>query len=142
MYRRFTPGDHVDFTAETYGVETALHEAMLQSRHRTYNPNEADLFYVPGYIACYIHPVFGAADWPHWPGKAGGQAGHVGTRTGACGVAMATEHCGIGATQHAPKRAALAFVLVFVACRPVDSRLSGTRRCRHAHAGGHAALRE
>lgn len=75
--------DRAELTRDTYSIETFLHEAMLQSRHRTYDPEEADLFYVPGYIACYIYPVFGAADWPHWPGLNGTAAGQIGTRTGA-----------------------------------------------------------
>ena len=83
VYRKFGPSGAPVFTSDTYQVESMLHEALLQSRHRTYDPEEADLFYVPAYLACYIYPVYGAADWPHWPGLDGAKAGIVGTRVGA-----------------------------------------------------------
>lgn len=30
------------------------------------DPEEADLFYVPAYVACYAWPVLGWADFPWW----------------------------------------------------------------------------
>jgi hypothetical protein len=33
---------------------------------RTFDPDEADFFYVPVYASCYAHPIHGAADWPWW----------------------------------------------------------------------------
>jgi hypothetical protein len=50
------------------GIETALHEALLHSAHRTLYPEEAVWFYVPVYTACsqYRH-----GDSPgHWAGCA------------------------------------------------------------------------
>lgn len=32
--------------------------------HRTFDPDEADFFYVPVYIACMLWPVLGWADHP------------------------------------------------------------------------------
>jgi hypothetical protein len=52
-----------------YGSEPALHEALAQSEHRTLDPEEADFFYVPVYLACFTWPVYGAADAPS-PGGA------------------------------------------------------------------------
>ncbi|GAB4813993.1 hypothetical protein N2152v2_001039 [Parachlorella kessleri] len=49
-----------------YGAETALHEMLLQSEHRTLDPEEADLFYLPVYTSCFIFPVLGAADFPYF----------------------------------------------------------------------------
>ena len=83
VYRTFGWSGAPEFTSDTYQVESMLHEALLQSRHRTYDPEEADLFYVPAYLACYIYPLYGAADWPHWPGLDGAKAGHLATRAGA-----------------------------------------------------------
>eukprot|EP00798_Chlamydomonas_sp_ICE-L_P013136 gene13136-3459_t len=37
-----------------YFIETALHEMMLTSPHRTFDPEEADYFYVPVYLTCYV----------------------------------------------------------------------------------------
>ncbi|KAG1664535.1 hypothetical protein FOA52_013002 [Chlamydomonas sp. UWO 241] len=39
-------------------------EHTLQSDHRTFDPEEADFFYVPQYSSCYFYPIFGWADWP------------------------------------------------------------------------------
>jgi len=39
--------------------EMALLEMMLQSPHRTLDPEEADFFFVPSFSACYFNPVFG-----------------------------------------------------------------------------------
>ena len=39
---------------------------LLASAHRTMDPEEADLFYVPAYVACYAWPVLGFADYPYY----------------------------------------------------------------------------
>jgi hypothetical protein len=39
---------------------------MLQSPHRTLNPEEADFFYVPVYASCFMEAVAGWADAPWW----------------------------------------------------------------------------
>jgi hypothetical protein len=33
---------------------------------RTLNPEEADFFYVPVYITCFMYPVMGWADFPYY----------------------------------------------------------------------------
>ena len=53
-----------------YAVDTLLHEMLLQSKHRTFDPDEADFFYVPQYSTCFIFPVHGWADYP-WFGTPG-----------------------------------------------------------------------
>ncbi|GAX85342.1 hypothetical protein CEUSTIGMA_g12759.t1 [Chlamydomonas eustigma] len=50
-----------------YAVDTLLHELLLQSEHRTFDPEEADFFYVPQYSACMIYPIHGWADYPWFP---------------------------------------------------------------------------
>lgn len=37
--------------------------ALLLHR-RTFDPDEADFFYVPAYTACYINPVYAQTDYP------------------------------------------------------------------------------
>ncbi|GIL78717.1 hypothetical protein Vretimale_380 [Volvox reticuliferus] len=66
MWRRFTDSNDTYLLSMTYSVEVYLHEMMLQSEHRTYDPEEADFFYVPMYITCYMWPVLGWADFPWW----------------------------------------------------------------------------
>jgi hypothetical protein len=60
---------HTDFWG--YALETMFHELLLQSPHRTFDPEEADFFYVPVYMACLIYPVTGYADFPWFPGPGG-----------------------------------------------------------------------
>ena len=33
---------------------------------RTFDPEEADFFYVPIYSSCFAHPVYGYQDFPWW----------------------------------------------------------------------------
>ncbi|KAL4438037.1 hypothetical protein ABPG77_004258 [Micractinium sp. CCAP 211/92] len=47
-----------------YAAETGLHEALLQSEHRTLDPEEADYFYIPVYSSCYLWPLHGDNDFP------------------------------------------------------------------------------
>ncbi|KAL4428361.1 hypothetical protein ABPG75_002450 [Micractinium tetrahymenae] len=51
-----------------YAAETGLHEALLQSEHRTLNPEEADYFYIPIYSSCYLYPIHGFNDSPYFHG--------------------------------------------------------------------------
>lgn len=53
-------------TAWRYPLESHLHELLLQSPHRTLNPEEADYFYVPVYASCFMEAVAGWADTPWW----------------------------------------------------------------------------
>ena len=41
-------------------IESALHERMLSSPHRTVDGEHADYYYVPTYTSCAILPVY---DW-------------------------------------------------------------------------------
>eukprot|EP00939_MAST-03C_sp_MAST-3C-sp1_P000669 g669.t1 len=48
--------DSKDITWQTkYATEVYIHQRLLKSRFRTEDPEEADLFYVPLYTACYLH---------------------------------------------------------------------------------------
>ncbi|KAK9805384.1 hypothetical protein WJX73_009679 [Symbiochloris irregularis] len=60
-----------------YSLESLLHEHLLQSPHRTLDPEEADFFYVPVYTSCYVHPVHGWADGPWWYGPSGPRVMHA-----------------------------------------------------------------
>ncbi|KAK9805353.1 hypothetical protein WJX73_005210 [Symbiochloris irregularis] len=60
-----------------YSLESLLHEHLLQSPHRTLDPEEADFFYVPVYTSCFIHPIYGWADMPWWHGPAGPRVMHT-----------------------------------------------------------------
>ncbi len=60
-----TPKTNVNQGASwRYSVESYFHEALLQSPHRTLDPDEADLFFVPVYAACLMEAVLGHADGP------------------------------------------------------------------------------
>jgi hypothetical protein len=48
-------------------------QMLLASPHRTMDPEEAELFFVPAYTSCYAWPVHGWADYP-WFHSAGGAA--------------------------------------------------------------------
>jgi hypothetical protein len=67
---------------EAFGTEILLHEQMLASPHRTLDPEEASLFFVPVYSACIVYKNFGnfqayryivkkalrhvRVTWPYW----------------------------------------------------------------------------
>eukprot|EP00884_Botryococcus_braunii_P019031 jgi/Botrbrau1/5811/Bobra.0155s0033.1 len=75
-YRLFAVNNESMWTRNTYCVETLLHEMLLQSAHRTLDPEEADFFYVPLYTSCYAHPVHG---WGTIPGTTDPQSCASGT---------------------------------------------------------------
>ncbi|KXZ54698.1 hypothetical protein GPECTOR_4g766 [Gonium pectorale] len=64
MWRRFNEYNDSFVLSMTYSIEPYLHEMMLQSEHRTFDPEEADFFYVPMYLTCLMWPVLGWADHP------------------------------------------------------------------------------
>ncbi|KAG2437847.1 hypothetical protein HXX76_005465 [Chlamydomonas incerta] len=66
MWRRFGQDNSTFLLSMTYSVEAYLHETLLQSEHRTFDPEEADFFYVPVYVTCYMWPILGWADGPWW----------------------------------------------------------------------------
>jgi hypothetical protein len=45
------------FVDNLYGVETALHEMLLDSPHRTEDPELADFFFVPLYQFCFLSRI-------------------------------------------------------------------------------------
>lgn len=63
-YRTFNDDNTSSLHPWTYGIETAFHELLAQSPHRTLDPEEADFFYAPIYTACFAHPIHGWADFP------------------------------------------------------------------------------
>ncbi|KAG2488200.1 hypothetical protein HYH03_013194 [Edaphochlamys debaryana] len=66
-YRHFEHGNRTVFVGySAYSLETLLHEALLGSAHRTYDPEEADYFYVPIMWAC-LFDVYGWNPVPRWP---------------------------------------------------------------------------
>ena len=71
MWRTFHEGNVSRPVHWTYTIETLLHEHLLQSGHRTLDPEEADFFYVPVYTSCFMHPVHGWADAPWFYGPGG-----------------------------------------------------------------------
>ncbi|PNH07164.1 hypothetical protein TSOC_006410 [Tetrabaena socialis] len=91
-WRRWFDYNVTDTVPWTYGVETLLHEVMLQSEHRTFDPEEADFFYgkrgraVPMYITCYFWPIMGWADSPWWHAPFAGERACGRARAGREGV--------------------------------------------------------
>ncbi|KAG2488354.1 hypothetical protein HYH03_013044 [Edaphochlamys debaryana] len=65
-YRMFATGNRTELFADGYSVEVYLHEMLSLSPHRTFDPEEADFFYVPVYFTCWTWPVNGWADYPFW----------------------------------------------------------------------------
>ncbi|RMZ55166.1 hypothetical protein APUTEX25_005444 [Auxenochlorella protothecoides] len=80
-HRQFTGGNVTDFKDHNYyQLEMGLHEMLLQSPHRTLDPEEADFFYVPVYTSCLIMPVqnFGDGPYYHSPLSYGGRTVQAG----------------------------------------------------------------
>ncbi|KAG2493455.1 hypothetical protein HYH03_008272 [Edaphochlamys debaryana] len=65
-YREFLEDNTTKILAGPYSIEQYLHESLLLSPHRTFDPEEADFFYVPVYYSCWTWPVNGEADVPYW----------------------------------------------------------------------------
>eukprot|EP00884_Botryococcus_braunii_P005998 jgi/Botrbrau1/1539/Bobra.0107s0027.1 len=64
VHRLFNERNNSVPSTNAYTLETGLHEMLLQSVHRTLDPEEADFFYVPVYTSCFSSPIFGWADHP------------------------------------------------------------------------------
>ncbi|KAL6761490.1 exostosin-like glycosyltransferase [Haematococcus lacustris] len=65
--RLFSDGNHSHWIGyNAYALETVFHELMLTSEHRTYDPDEADYFYVPVHVS-NLADVVGKAHRPYWP---------------------------------------------------------------------------
>ena len=55
---RINPDCRYDYSTTwqtKYTLEVYLHEQLLKSKLRTTDPEEANLFYVPLYISCFMH---------------------------------------------------------------------------------------
>ena len=50
-----------------------FHEMLATSPHRTFDPEEADFFFMPIYGSCMIFPIMGWADFP-WFGPPSGDS--------------------------------------------------------------------
>ena len=57
-YRRYGDSNQTMWENYAFGLELALHEALLASPHRTLDPDTADFFFVPVYGGCYISRFF------------------------------------------------------------------------------------
>ena len=79
VHRIFNWENVTGFAGGTYNLETGLHEFLLQSEHRTLNPEEADFFYVPVYTSCNAFPVYGFNDFPWFHGGPGVNRAHSAT---------------------------------------------------------------
>eukprot|EP00798_Chlamydomonas_sp_ICE-L_P001799 gene1799-33219_t len=66
VWRHFKSGNETGLNDWIYGVEAYFHEMLMASPHRTFEPAEADFFYVPIYVTCYFWPTLGFADMPFW----------------------------------------------------------------------------
>lgn len=82
-WRAFGSRNHTETFAWTYGLEVLMHEMLLQSEHRTFDPEAADFFYVPVYGSCFIFPLHCYADGPWWYAPSGGW-GCCGMLEGSC----------------------------------------------------------
>ncbi|MEW5301912.1 MAG: hypothetical protein WDW36_004736 [Sanguina aurantia] len=71
VHRKYQSGNRSELVSNwVYAADTLLHESLLLSEHRTFDPDEADFFYVPHMATCHAFPINGWADWPwfHLPG--------------------------------------------------------------------------
>ncbi|KAJ9511447.1 hypothetical protein QJQ45_029894, partial [Haematococcus lacustris] len=77
VWRAYGSGNTTLLANTLYGLEPLLHELMLQSEHRTFDPEEADYFYMPIYSSCFIYPIHCWADGPWWHSPSGPRVMHV-----------------------------------------------------------------
>ena len=52
--RAYAPNNTTDWKQHAFGMEVALHERLLHSRHRVADPELADYFYVPVWGGCWL----------------------------------------------------------------------------------------
>ncbi|KAG2431439.1 hypothetical protein HXX76_009454 [Chlamydomonas incerta] len=64
LHRMFKPDNSSSFVTHGYSIETYFTEVLMTSAHRTYDPEEADFFFVPLLVTCYFWPVLGWSDHP------------------------------------------------------------------------------
>ncbi|KAG2494839.1 hypothetical protein HYH03_007079 [Edaphochlamys debaryana] len=79
LHRRHTDqGNATVWTDEwVYAADTLLHESLLISEYRTFDPEEADYFYVPHYGSCIPYPIWNWADWPYFGGPGPPRVRHI-----------------------------------------------------------------
>eukprot|EP00198_Chlamydomonas_reinhardtii_P007427 XP_001696764.1 exostosin-like glycosyltransferase [Chlamydomonas reinhardtii] len=75
VYRLFGYANESNFNSYVYSLESYFIEQLSISQHRTYDPEEADFFFVPVQLTCYLWPVLGWADHP-WFGMPAGENGY------------------------------------------------------------------
>ena len=75
----------------SYMLEFALHEMILQSAHLTRDPDEADFFFVPLYESCFVWPIHGHTVFPYFF-EGGVSEGPGATRTVMPTVRVASGH--------------------------------------------------
>ncbi|KXZ48538.1 hypothetical protein GPECTOR_27g709 [Gonium pectorale] len=63
-WRQWRADNNTQLFSDNYSLEVYFHEMLAISHHRTYDPEEADFFYVPVYYCCWMWPVNGWADTP------------------------------------------------------------------------------
>ncbi|KAJ9511254.1 hypothetical protein QJQ45_017152, partial [Haematococcus lacustris] len=69
VWRKYGTDNHtITQDNNVYGVEPYFWEALSQSQYRTFDPEQADFFYVPLFISCWLLPVWSTADYPWWHG--------------------------------------------------------------------------
>lgn len=67
-YRGYVHGNRTDWHSYTYALESVLIELFQTSGHRTFDPEEADFFFVPTMAGC-LYDVYGWNPIPMWPPK-------------------------------------------------------------------------
>ena len=54
VLHRYRHGNKTRWANYAFALDVALHEGLLASPHSTYNPHDADFFFVPVYGGCFI----------------------------------------------------------------------------------------
>ncbi|KXZ45350.1 hypothetical protein GPECTOR_55g256 [Gonium pectorale] len=78
-YRLFGSSNETIYNNYVYSLESYWIEMLSVSSHRTYDPEEADYFFVPVQLTCYLWPVLGWADHPWFGMPAAHSRAHQGS---------------------------------------------------------------
>ncbi|EFJ48528.1 acetylglucosaminyltransferase, partial [Volvox carteri f. nagariensis] len=78
VYRLFGAGNDTFYNNFVYTLESYWIEMLTISQHRTFDPEEADFFFVPVQLTCYLWPVLGWADHPWFGMPAAHSRAHQG----------------------------------------------------------------
>ncbi|GFR42914.1 hypothetical protein Agub_g3913, partial [Astrephomene gubernaculifera] len=79
VYRLFGASNDSYFNSYVYALESYWIEHLTTSQHRTFDPEEADFFFVPVQLTCYLWPVLGWADHPWFGMPAAHSRAHQGS---------------------------------------------------------------